>query len=133
MFKKLLSQILAAGLGLWLSSILIKGIVVQVLPDSNFFGIELTSQWQIFVVLGVVLGLLNYYLKPLLKILSLPLEIITLGLFTIIINIALIWMLDKMFDELYIPWLMPLVSTTVIIWALNLLTSKILINKKEED
>lgn len=119
--SKLFSQIISAALGLWLATLYISGVVVRTYPTSNFFGFTLTAQWEIFLILGIVLGLLNYFLKPLLKILSLPLEIITLGLFTIIINMALIWLLDLMFDELTVPLFLPLLYTTLVIWLLNLI------------
>ncbi|MCX6721399.1 MAG: phage holin family protein [Candidatus Staskawiczbacteria bacterium] len=118
--KRLLSQIIVAVLGLWLASQFVSGVVIRAYPESNFFGISLTEQWQIFLFLGIVLGLLNYFVKPILKTLSLPLEILTLGLFNLIINAGLIWLLDKIFDELYIPLFLPLVYTTLIIWGLNI-------------
>jgi putative membrane protein len=124
--RKLLSQIVAGSLGLWLAMLFVPGFIVRAYPDSNFFGFPLTAQWEIILVLGIVLGLLNYFLKPLLKILSLPLEIVTLGLFTVVINMGLLWLLDTMFDELHIPLFLPLLYTTLIIWVLNLIISKII-------
>ncbi len=121
--KRLFSQVVAAILGLWLATLFVPGVVIRTYPKSNFFGFPLTAQWEIFLVLGIVLGLLNYFLKPLLKTLALPLEIITLGLFTIVINMALLWLLDVMFDELYVPLLLPLLYTTLIIWGLNIIIS----------
>jgi len=108
----------------------VPGVVIRAYPTSNFFGFSLTSQWQFFLVLGIVLGLLNYFLKPLLKILSLPLEIISLGLFTIIINMALIWILDMMFDELSVPVFLPLLYTSLVIWGLNIIVGSFLIKNK---
>jgi len=127
--KRLLSQIISAALGLWLASAFISGVVVRAYPSSNFFGFALTAQWEIFLVLGIALGLLNYFLKPLLKALALPLEILTLGLFTIVINMAILWLLDLMFDELYIPLFLPLLYTTLIIWGLNLIISFLIVKK----
>ena len=121
--KRLLSQIIAATLGLWIATLFVPEVVIRAYPESNFFGFSLTQQWEIFIVLGIVLGLLNYFLKPLLKTLTLPLEIITLGFFTIVINIGLIWLLDQMFDEFYVPFLLPLLYTTLIIWGLNIIFS----------
>lgn len=129
--RKLFSQIIAAGLGLWLATLLVPQVVVRAYPESNFFGFPLMQQWEIFLVLGFVLGLLNYFLKPLLKTLALPLEIITLGLFTVVINMALIWLLDLMFDELYVPLFLPIFYTTLIIWALNFIIQKIVIRNED--
>jgi len=128
--RRLLSQIIAAALGLWLSSMFVQGVVIRTYPDSNFFGFTLTAQWQIIIVLGIVLGLLNYFLKPLLKALALPLEILTLGLFTIVINMGILWLLDKIFDELSIPLWLPLLYTSLIIWILSAIITP-LITKKD--
>jgi len=128
--RRLLSQIIAATLGLWLATLFVGGVVVRAYPTSNFFGLSLTTQWEIFLVLGVVLGLLNYFLKPLLKTLALPIEIITLGLFSIVINAALIWILDMMFDELSAPFFLPLLYTTLIIWLSNIVIGFLLKKRK---
>jgi putative membrane protein len=48
-------------------------------------GIELDSVFTALVV-AVVLGILNTIIKPVLMILTLPINIITLGLFTLVIN-----------------------------------------------
>jgi len=127
--KRLLSQIIATALGLWLSTIFVSGVIIRTYPSSNLFGFPLTQQWHIFLVLGVVLSLLNYFLKPALKALSLPLAIFTFGLFTILINMGLIWILDKMFDELTVPLFLPLIYTTIIIWTTNLIINFFTIKK----
>ena len=119
--KRLLSQIAAAIIGLWLATLFVPGIIIRAYPTSSFFGFPLTAQWQLILILGIVLGLLNYFLRPLLKTLFLPFEIITLGLFTIVIDMGLIWVLDMMFDELYVPFLLPLLYTTLIICVLNII------------
>lgn len=129
--KKLLSQIVSATLGLWLATLFVQGVAVSAYADSSFFGIPLVSQWQVFLVLGIILGLLNYFVRPILKAITLPLEIITLGLFSLVINMGLIWFLDLMFTELYVPWMWPLLYTTLIVWALNLIIQKFLIKEKD--
>ena len=128
---KLLSQIIAGILGLWLAVMFVPGIKLSVFADSNFFGIPLSAQWQIILALGIILGLLNFFIKPILKALALPLEIITLGLFGIVINMAMLWFLDLMFYELNIPWMKPLIYTTLIVWALGLIIPKILNRSKK--
>jgi len=119
--RRLLSNIVAAGAGLWLASLYVPGVRVTSYSNSQFFGFNLTHSWQVFLLLGIFLGLLNYFLRPVLKTLSLPLEIITLGLFTIVIDMALLWIIDIMFDELKIALWLPLLYTILIIWALNII------------
>ena len=129
--KKLLSQIISAILGLWLATLFVSGVVVNVYPDSNFFGVAIRSSWQMFLLLGIIIGLLNYFVKPILKLISLPLEIITLGLFSIVINMAMIWAVTLIFRELTAPLYLPLLWTSLLIWALNLIISKILVRDKD--
>jgi putative membrane protein len=50
------------------------------------------------VVFGLVLGLLNAVLHPVLMILGLPFIILTLGLFMIAINAFVFWLADKLVD-----------------------------------
>jgi putative membrane protein len=54
-------------------------------------GVKVAGVWSA-LILALVLGLLNILIKPLLVLLTLPINILTLGLFTLVIN-ALIIML----------------------------------------
>ncbi len=47
------------------------------------------------VVLAVVLGIINIFIKPIVKIIALPLTIITLGLFSLVINALFIILASK--------------------------------------
>jgi len=54
-------------------------------------GIHLTSLFSI-IWLALIFGLVNAFLRPLLKLLTCPLIILTLGLFTLLINAFLFWL-----------------------------------------
>lgn len=60
--------------------------------------------WESTLLVALILGLLNAYLKPLLFWFSLPLTIVTLGAFLVIINIGLLaltaWIAGK-FDDIH--------------------------------
>lgn len=56
-------------------------------------GITVESIWTALLV-ALVLGLLNLILKPILLLLSLPINILTLGLFTLVINAIIISLTD---------------------------------------
>ncbi len=128
--KKLLSQMISAGLGLWLATMFIAKVSVQTTLTSSFFGISVNESWKFFILFGIILGLLNYFVKPVLNTIALPLRIITLGLFSFVINMALIFAVDYIFAELSVPFLWPLVWTTLIIWGLNIILSKTLLRSK---
>ena len=55
-------------------------------------GISLESGWLSVIWLALILGLVNAFLRPLLKLLTCPLILVTLGLFTLLINTFLFWL-----------------------------------------
>ena len=69
-----------------------------------------------------MLGVLNVFVKPVLKILTIPLRILTLGLFSIVINMFIVWLVDVFFgDAVEIIGLFPLFWTSLVISALSIL------------
>jgi putative membrane protein len=119
---KLFLQIIAGILGIFIATKFVPGVSLQILPgQSSLFGIEFTAVWQILVLVGSVLGLINFFLKPVLKIITLPLRMLTFGLFSLVINMLMVWVVDILFLELVISGIIPLFWTTVIIWLISLL------------
>jgi putative membrane protein len=55
-------------------------------------GISLGGGWVALIWLALIFGLVNAFLRPLLQILTCPLIILTLGLFTLLINTFLFWL-----------------------------------------
>lgn len=55
-------------------------------------GLEFTGSWWEFVILAVIFGLANAIVKPIIKFFSIPLIILTMGLFLLIVN-ALVFQL----------------------------------------
>lgn len=51
-----------------------------------------TDNWLSFIWLALIFGLLNALLRPLLKLLTCPLILLTLGVFTLLINTFLFWL-----------------------------------------
>jgi len=60
-------------------------------------GIKIDSFWTA-IILAVVLAVLNALLKPILIILTLPITVLTLGLFLFVINAGIILLADKFID-----------------------------------
>lgn len=52
-------------------------------------GLEFDGSWWNLVLIGLILGVINASIKPVLKILSIPVIVLTLGLFLLVINWAL--------------------------------------------
>jgi len=119
---KFLWRILAPILGLFLAEKFIPGVNITLIPGKSiYFGINFSQQWQMIIFLGFILGLMNLFLKPILNLISLPLRILTLGLFSLILNLVLVWLLDLIFPELKFLKFSSLLLTTAIIWILEVL------------
>lgn len=133
MLKKILAQIGGAIAGIWLAVTFVPGAHIELLGDSAFFGISLTAVWQVFIILGIILGLLNFFVKPILNLITLPLRILTLGLFGFVINMGLLWVVDVMFREFSAPLFYPLFLTSLIIWAISTVASTIFRNNRNNE
>jgi putative membrane protein len=54
------------------------------------------------IVVAIVLGILNTFLRPVLQILALPITILTLGLFYFVVNVFIIYLASFLVDGFYI-------------------------------
>jgi putative membrane protein len=79
-----LIRVLIVAAGLWVASKLVPGVTI-------------TDGWSLLWA-ALVLGIVNAVVRPVVIILTLPLTILTLGLFLLVINAAMLsmvaWMLD---------------------------------------
>lgn len=75
---KLLKPLIATGLTIF--------ILAYLLPTVSYM------DWTTLILASLVLTLLNKIIRPMLKLLFLPINIITLGLFSLVINVAVLWL-----------------------------------------
>lgn len=61
-------------------------------------GITYTGGIKFFVIVGLIIGIINFLVKPVLKIFSLPLIALSGGLFLIVINVVLFYLLGYLVD-----------------------------------
>ena len=73
--------------------ILITGVLVLLI--ANWLPGVQVAGFATALIVAVVLGLLNIFVKPILVILTLPVTIVTLGLFLLVINALIILLCDK--------------------------------------
>lgn len=109
--KSVLGSILAGCAGLILAALFVPGFTV--IGDFN-------QAIKILLLAGIVLGLINAFIKPLVNLITLPLRWLSFGLFSLVINIAIIWAIDIIFSpELAITGLKALFLTALLIWLVN--------------
>lgn len=102
---------------------IISGILGLFLAIRFISGVEFEGKIQILLFAGFILGLLNFFLKPILKFITLPLWFLTFGLFSFVINMTMIWLVDIIFPELIIEGVFPLFLTTFWVLGISLLVS----------
>ena len=84
----LIIKIIISSLAVFVSAYLLPGVVV------NSY---ITAIW-----VAIVLALLNGFLKPLLVLFTIPVTIVTLGLFLLVINAAIILLADNFVDGFFV-------------------------------
>jgi putative membrane protein len=82
--------------------------------------------WAAYLIGSAVLGIANAIVKPLLAILTLPLIIVTLGLFYLLINIAMVALAEWIAPNFSIDGFWTYVGVVVIVSALNWIAGQIL-------
>jgi putative membrane protein len=63
-------------------------------------GISFDGDWRLLFVVALVFGVLNVCVRPILILLTLPLFILTLGLFTFVLNALMLWLTSAASDAL---------------------------------
>jgi len=106
MVGKLLVYTFGSGFGLYLS--------VNLVPQVSYSG-----GWQTLAIAGFCIALLNLAVAPIIKLLALPLRVLTLNLFSLVIDMSMVWLAAALIPELTISGIGPLLAATIIILILN--------------
>ena len=65
----------------------------------------LNNDYKVFVLFMAALTLLNIFVKPILKLITLPLSCMTMGLFSFVVNFIIVYMADKTVDQFaFVNW-----------------------------
>jgi putative membrane protein len=78
-----LVRLLINAVGLW--------VATQIVP-----GVSFTGDWLPFAGVALIFGIINATLRPLTKILTCPLILLTLGLFALIVNGLMLWLTSSL-------------------------------------
>jgi len=80
-----LLRVIINAVAIWLATLVLSGLEVV-------GGGDTTTTVIVFLVVALVFGIVNAVVKPIVKLLALPLYVLTLGLFTVIVNAAMLWL-----------------------------------------
>lgn len=90
--RAFLLRVLTTGVALWFAAWIVPGIVL----DDR----ELSDRILTVLLVALVFGLVNAVLGPLLRVLTFPLFVVTLGLFSLVVNALLLWLTGWLSAEL---------------------------------
>ena len=88
------------------------------IADALWSSVTINGFWAYFIG-AAVLGIANTVIKPLLALLTLPLILVTLGLFYLLINIAMVALAEWIAPNFSIDGFWTYAGVVVIIWAVN--------------
>ena len=113
-FSRFLIRWLVCSLGLWIAA----GLLGQrITYDSNFL---------VILVAGLILAVVNAIIKPVVVILSLPAILFSLGLFMIVINGLMVFLVSKLYTPLHVTNFGAAMLAGMIIGLVNYLVTTIL-------
>jgi putative membrane protein len=102
-----LLQIALNGVGVYVAS--------QLIP-----GIHYSGSWVYLLVVGLVIGIVNLLVKPIVTFFSFPLIILSLGLFFLVINGLMLWLAAALLpNHLQVHGCMPAILGGLVIAVLN--------------
>jgi len=88
-------------------------------------GIAINGLWSAFI-LAAVLGIINVLLKPVLIVITLPINILTLGLFTLVINAVLILLAGTIVKGFDVGGFLNALLFGIVLSVVNFILGKIL-------
>ncbi|MFL6128860.1 MAG: phage holin family protein [Mycobacteriales bacterium] len=92
----ILLRVVFTAVAVWVATLIVGGVDVTARTTAGKIGTLL--------VVGAVFGLVNAFIKPVAKLLSLPLIILTLGLFALVVNALLFWLTAAVTNALGAPF-----------------------------
>jgi putative membrane protein len=108
---KIILRWILISVAVWLTTKIISGIYVDPI-------------WTALIV-GACLTLFNMFVKPIIKILTLPISLLTLGLFSLVINGVVFWYMGKFIDGFTVSTFWAGFLGALVVSILNWLLSKV--------
>jgi putative membrane protein len=117
--SRFLLRWMVSSLGLWIAAGLLS------------HSIDYQDRLGVIIVAGLILAVINILIKPIVVILSLPAILFTLGLFMIIVNGFMVFLVSKLYAPLEITNFWAAVLAGMIIGLVNYLVTTILEERKK--
>lgn len=96
-------------------------------------GIRFTGDWVNLVIAGAIFGVFNLIVRPVALLLSLPLLIVTLGLFYFVLNGILLWVAALVLPGYTVDGLVPAILGGLVFAIVNWALHALFVPKKKQD
>jgi putative membrane protein len=100
-----LLRALITAAGLWLATQWVPGVHVDTVP--------------MLLLAAVLLGVVNAIVRPIAFILTLPVTIVTLGLFLFVLNALMVWLVAWMVPGFHVRGFKAALLTAIIVWIVG--------------
>jgi putative membrane protein len=118
----------------WIINVLALLAAIWLIPGIGFVG----EKWWMLLIVAAIFGLVNALIRPIVVVFSCPLLILTLGLFTIIINAAMLsltaWISTEIFNLGFVvtdPW--AAIFGALVVSVVSFVLTLLLREPREED
>ena len=91
-----------------------------------FDGISYDGRFLILLIAGLVFGVVNAIVRPIVILLALPAVIVTLGLALLLVNAFMLWITDKTVPAFEVDGFWTLFGGAIVVWAVNLVVHHVL-------
>lgn len=99
-------------------------------------GIHHSGGWQSLVGVAVVFGVINAFVRPVLSFLSMPIQFVTLGLFTLVLNALMLmltgWAAERLGLGFAVAGFIPALLGAILVSVVSLVLSSLLTDEKDE-
>ena len=112
-------RVMFAAVGLWLADRLVAGISAD--------------GWMTLIFAGLLLGVVNAVVKPVVVVLTFPITILSLGLFLLVVNAAMLGLVAWFLDGLVVRGLLAGVLGSIIVGAVSWAGQVLIGDGKSED
>ncbi|HVJ97013.1 MAG TPA: phage holin family protein [Acidimicrobiia bacterium] len=108
-------------------------VVAIWVADLLIDGINIADPWRV-IVIGAVFGLVNWLVKPIVTLFSLPLIILTLGIALFFVNLFMLYITSWILPSFEINSFGAAIGATIVIWFVNvILQSAFGLNRDKDD
>ena len=100
------------SIGLFVASLFLKGVTYQ-------------DQWYVLVIAALILSIINALIKPLVVILALPAMVITLGIFSIVINGLMVYLAHLIYQPFQVSSFGSAILAGLVVGLVNYIVTRL--------